>query len=131
MCFQTPTVLGEDLVLFQQSPMLKPKPIKKWFSQFGEKKTLPGLNKSPDPNPTFGMNSDREPGLITQHRCLTSLMLLWLNRSKSLQPGNKILRKAFPEVWRLLEKCTFQLVCVSTSVSIYNVHRSFVSLLKS
>lgn len=27
------------------------------------------------------------PGFIIQHRCLTSLMLLWLEERKSLQPG--------------------------------------------
>ena len=36
---------------------------------------------------TFGinLNADCEPGLIAQHQCSTSLMLLWLNVSKSLQ----------------------------------------------
>lgn len=32
----------------------------------------------------------------------TSLMLRWLNRSKSVQPDPKILWKGFPEEWRLL-----------------------------
>jgi hypothetical protein len=37
------------------------------------------------PSNTFGMNwnADCEPGLIAQHQCPTSIMLLWLNGSKS------------------------------------------------
>lgn len=42
------------------------------------------------------------PDLITQHQCPTSQMLLWMNGSKSLQPGSKNLWKALPEQWRLL-----------------------------
>ena len=53
---------------------------------------------------TFGMNwnADCEPGLIAQHQCLTSLMLLWLNGSKSPQQCSNISWKAFLEEWRLL-----------------------------
>ena len=55
------------------------------------------------PSNTFGINwnADCEPGLITQHQCSTSLMLLWLNGSKSTQQCSNILWKTFPEEWRL------------------------------
>ncbi len=56
------------------------------------------------PSNTLGMNwnANCEPGLITQHQCWISLMLLWLNGSQSLQPGSKIWWK--PEEWRLLQQ---------------------------
>lgn len=40
---------------------------------------------------TFGMkwNKDCEPDLITKHLWWTTLMLLWINESKSLQPDIK------------------------------------------
>jgi hypothetical protein len=48
-------------------------------------KNLTGLHRAltSTPSITFGMNwnSNCEPGLITQHQCPTSLMLLWLNGS--------------------------------------------------
>lgn len=39
-----------------------------------------------------------QAGLITRHNCLTSLMLLWLNGRKSLQPKPKISWKDFLKV---------------------------------
>jgi hypothetical protein len=52
-------------------------------------KNLTGLHRAltSTPSNTYGMNwnADCEPGLIAQHHCPTSLMLLWLNGSKSLQ----------------------------------------------
>jgi hypothetical protein len=48
-------------------------------------KNLTGLDRdlTSTPSDTFGINwnADCEPGLITQHQCPTSLMLLWLNGS--------------------------------------------------
>ena len=55
---------------------------------------LAGLHRAltSTPSNTFGMNwnADCEPGLITQHQCPTSLMLLWLNGSKSPQQCSNI-----------------------------------------
>ena len=52
-------------------------------------KNLTGLHRAltSTPSNAFGMNSngDCESGLITQHKYPTSLMLLWLNGSKSPQ----------------------------------------------
>jgi hypothetical protein len=67
---------------------------------------LTGLQRAltSTPSNTYGMNwnADFEPSLITQHQCPTSLMLLWLNESKSPQQCSNILWKAFPEEWKLL-----------------------------
>ena len=53
---------------------------------FQHDNNLTGLHRAltTTPSNTFRMNwnADCEPGLITQHQCLTSLMLLWLNGSK-------------------------------------------------
>uniref|UniRef100_A0A0E9WIN6 Uncharacterized protein n=1 Tax=Anguilla anguilla TaxID=7936 RepID=A0A0E9WIN6_ANGAN len=49
-------------------------------------------------------NINGKPGLITQHQCPASLMLLWLNGSESMQPCSKLYWKAFPEEWRLLQQ---------------------------
>jgi hypothetical protein len=52
-------------------------------------KNLTGLERAltSTTSNTFGMNwnANFEPGLIAQHQCPTSLMLLWLNGSKFLQ----------------------------------------------
>jgi hypothetical protein len=52
-------------------------------------KNLTGLHRAltSTPTNTFEINwkADCKPGLIAQHQCPTSLMLLWLNGSKSLQ----------------------------------------------
>ena len=48
--------------------------------------------------------SNKSVGLITQHPCPTSLMLLWLNGSKSPQQCSSIQWKAFQEKWRLLQQ---------------------------
>jgi hypothetical protein len=57
-------------------------------------KNFTGLDRALNsiPSNTFGMNwnGDCEPGLIAQHQCLTSLMLLWLNGSKSPQQCSNI-----------------------------------------
>ena len=49
-----------------------------------KKLTVPRRALTSTPLNTFGMNwnVDCEPGLIAQHRCPTSLVLLWLNGSK-------------------------------------------------
>jgi hypothetical protein len=64
----------------------------KWFVEIGvEKLDLPAHR--PDLNPTFWMNwnADCEPDLIAQqHQRSTSLMLLWLNGSKSPQQCSNI-----------------------------------------
>ena len=71
-------------------------------------KNLTGLHRAltSTPSNTFGINwnADGEPGLIAQHQCLTSLMLLWLNGSKSQQQCSNIQWKAFPEQWRPLQQ---------------------------
>ena len=63
------------------------------------RKNSTGLHRAltSTPSNTFRMNwSTRcEPGLITHHQCGTSLMLLWLNGTKSLQPASKIWWKAW------------------------------------
>lgn len=53
----------------------------------------------------FGMNwnTDYERDLIIQHQSLTSIMFLWLNRSKFLQPGSTTRWKTFPEEWKVLQ----------------------------
>lgn len=70
------------------SLVLKARPFvtKKLFSLFdvGEL-DWPAQSLNSTPFNTFGMNrnTDCQLGLITQHQCLTSLMLLSLNESKS------------------------------------------------
>lgn len=49
---------------------------------------------------TFKMNSNCEPGFITQHQYMNSPMLLWLSGSKSLQQGNRISWNDFA-AWRV------------------------------
>ena len=58
------------------------------------------------PSHTFGMNwnADCEPDLIAQYQCLTSLMIVWLNGSKSPEQCSNISWKAFPEEWRLFSQ---------------------------
>ena len=53
-----------------------------WDNLTGLQRALTSTQSSP-----FGMkwNADCAPGLIDQHQCPTSLMLLWLNGSKSPQ----------------------------------------------
>jgi hypothetical protein len=57
-------------------------------------KNLTGLHRALTSTPvnTFGINwnADCEPGLIAQHQGPTSLMLLWLNGSKSPQQCSNI-----------------------------------------
>ncbi len=59
---------------------------------------------------TYGMKC--EPDLITQNQRWTALMLLWLNGSKSQQPGPNIWWKVFPAEWRVLQqqKYTYKLL---------------------
>ena len=86
--------------LFQHdnAPVHKARSIHKWFVENGVEE-LDWPAQSPDLNPT-----DCEPGLIAQHQCPTSLMLLWLNGSKSPQQCSNIQWKDFPEEWRLLNR---------------------------
>lgn len=44
-----------------------------------------------------------QPDITTQQQCCTSLMMLWLNESKSLQTGSKIWWKGVPREWRLIQ----------------------------
>ena len=81
---------GEGPFLFQHDIALYTKqgPYRNVFSRLVWK-NLTGLHRAltSTPSNTFGMNwdVDCELGLIAQHQCPTSLMLLWLNGSKSLQ----------------------------------------------
>ena len=107
-----PTLLqqfGEGPFLFQHdnAPVYKTRSMQKWFVKIGLWDDWPA--QSPDlktPSNTFGMNwnADCEPDLITQRQCPTSLMLLWLNGSKSPQQCSNIKWKTFPEEWRLLQQ---------------------------
>ena len=74
---------GEGPFLFQHdnAPVHKAKSIQKWFVEIGvEELDWPSPNRAltSTPSNTFGMNwnADCEPDLITQHQCLTSLMLV-------------------------------------------------------
>ncbi|CDQ83365.1 unnamed protein product [Oncorhynchus mykiss] len=83
---------GEGSFLFQHDnvPVHKARSIQKWFVEIGvEELDCPDLNP---PLNTFGMNwnNDCKPGLSAQHQCPTSLMLLWLNGSKSPQQCSNI-----------------------------------------
>ena len=76
--------------LFQHenAPVHKAKSIQKWFVEIGvEELDWPAQSLTSTPSNTFGMNWNAgcEPDIIAQHQCLTSLMLLWLNGSKSPQ----------------------------------------------
>ena len=72
-----------------------------WRDLAGLHRTLtPALSNASGVN----WNTSCEPGLIAHHQCPPSLMLLWLNGSKSPQQGSKIFLKAFPEEWRLLSQ---------------------------
>ena len=82
--------LWEGPFLFQHDNVLctKQGPYRNDLSR-SEWKTLTGRPRAMTSTPlnTFGMNwkADCEPGLIAQHQCPTSIMLLWLNGSKSPQ----------------------------------------------
>ena len=97
---------GPFLFKHDNAPVHKVRSIQKWVVEIGVEE-LDSPAQSPDLNPidTFGMNwnADCEPGLITQHQCPNSLMLLWLNGSKSLQQCFNILYIGKPsQKWRLL-----------------------------
>jgi hypothetical protein len=82
---------GELPFLFQHdnAPVHKARSIQKWFVEISvEELDCPAQS----PSNTFGMNwnADCEPGLIAQHQCPNSLMLLWLKGSKSPQQCSNI-----------------------------------------
>ena len=78
---------GKGPFLFQhdKAPVHKVRSIQNGLSR-SVWKNLSGLHRAltSTPSNTFGMNwnANCEPGLIVQHQCPTSLMLLWLNGSK-------------------------------------------------
>ena len=89
---------GEGPFLFQHdnAPVHKARSIQKWFVKIGMLELdWPAQSLTSNQSNTFGMNwnADYEPGLIAQRQCPTSLMLLWLNGSKSLQPCSKLPRR--------------------------------------
>jgi hypothetical protein len=87
--------LGKAVSCFSKtmSPCTKRGPYSNGLSRLVWK-NLTGLHRvlTSTPLNTFGMNwnADCEPGPITQHQCPTSLMLLWLNGSKSPQQCSNI-----------------------------------------
>jgi hypothetical protein len=68
------------------APVHKARSIQKGLSR-SVWRNLTGVHRALTTKPlsTFEIiwNADWEPGLIAQHQCPTSLMLLWLSRSKS------------------------------------------------
>ncbi|KAK6304388.1 hypothetical protein J4Q44_G00249740 [Coregonus suidteri] len=89
------------------APVHKAGSIQKWFVEIGVEE-LDGLHRAltSTPSNTFGINwnADYEPGLITQHQCPTSLMLLssqWLlhNQGQPLIKGLSVLemRPSLPQ----------------------------------
>ena len=70
--------LGKALSCFSMTvPMHKARSIQKWFVEVSVEE-LDWPAQSPTPSNTFGMNrnADYKLGLVAQHQCLTSLMLL-------------------------------------------------------
>uniref|UniRef100_A0AAZ3RPA0 Transposable element Tc1 transposase n=1 Tax=Oncorhynchus tshawytscha TaxID=74940 RepID=A0AAZ3RPA0_ONCTS len=79
-----PTLCGNSLckaLSCLNMTMFKAWSIHKWFVKIGVEE-LDWSAQSPDHR---ARNADCEPGLIAQHQCPTSLMLLWLNESESPQ----------------------------------------------
>ena len=80
---------GEGPYLFQHhnAPVHKARSIQKSFVEIGVERALTST-----PSNNFGINwiSDCKPGLIGLHQCPISLMLLWLNGSKSQQQCSSI-----------------------------------------
>jgi hypothetical protein len=79
---------GEGPFLFQHdnAPMHKASATEKWFVTIG----LEELTSTPSNTFRMNWNAECEPGLISQYHCPTSLMLLWLNGSKSPQQCSNI-----------------------------------------
>ena len=90
--FVLPTLwqqFGEGPFLFQHNNANKHKarPIQKWFVEIGVEE-LDWPTQSPDLNPIKQLWDELERRLQarrSQQQCPTSLMRLWLNRSKSQQ----------------------------------------------
>ena len=83
---------GEGAYLFQHdnAPVHKVRSIQKWFVEIGvEELDWPAQSTDLNPIEHFWY-AECEPGLIAKHQCPTSLMLLWLNGSQSLQQCSKI-----------------------------------------
>lgn len=84
-------------------PRTKQGPQRKWFTQYGLACTEPWPQSHRKLVGWIEGLTVSQP-LIAQHQWATSLMFLWLNGSKSLQPVSKTTRKAFPGVRRLLQQ---------------------------
>ena len=96
---------GESHFLFQHdnTPVHKARAIQKWFVKW---KNLTGLHRAltSTPSKTFRMNwnADCAPGLIAQHRCPTSLMLVDEWKQVPTAMFQHLVWKAFTEEGRRL-----------------------------
>ena len=85
--------VGPSCFSMPMPPCTKQGPYRNGLSRSVSKK-LTGLHRALTSTPpiTFGMNwnADYEPGLIAQHQCTHSLILLWLNGRKSPQQCSNI-----------------------------------------
>lgn len=83
--------------------------LKKWKINGFPTSNMTGLYRALTSTPSntseMNWNADWEPDNITHHQCWTSLILLWLNGSKCLQPGSNIWWKKMKLIeWRLVKQ---------------------------